>query len=434
MEAVSSPVPKLKALECPNCGGTVEIRGHAHSINAVCIQCLSIIDTSNPSLRIIQQFKEKQRIQPLIPLGTRGKMDGVEWEAIGFQVREIEVEGVEYRWSEYLLYNPYRGYRYLTEYRGHWSFIRTLRSIPETTTKRGRKALKFGDATYSHFQTAAAKTVYVMGEFPWQVRVGETVGVQDFVCPPYSLSAETTSDEVTWSSGSYVTGDEIWKAFALPGHPPRREGVYSNQPSPYTGKIKGIWTTLLWLMAAFLVLGCMVGLAGRGREMFSQRYSFNSFVKSEPAFVTPIFELPEGNVRVEIDTDLSNDWAFFSMALINDDTGNAYDFGREVSYYFGRDSDGNWTEGDRSNSYTVPAVPAGRYYLRVEPEMANDGAAHAVNYSVRVKAGVLEGKWLLLVFFLLPIPAIWRTWRAMQFESKRWSESDYGTMFGTSGD
>jgi hypothetical protein len=155
-------------------------------------------------------------------------------------------------------------------------------------------------------------------------------------------------------------------------------------------------------------------------------------LKTEPAFVTPIFEIPEGNVRVELDTDLSNDWAFFGMALINDDTGHAYDFGREVSYYFGRDSDGSWTEGNRTASYTIPAAPAGRYYLRVEPEMDNDGRPHAVNYGVKVKAGVLDGTWLLVVFFLLPIPAIWRTWRSVQFESKRWSESDYGSIFGTS--
>ena len=430
MEAVSSAVPKVKVLECPNCGGTVEIRGHAHTINAVCIQCLSVIDTSNPSLRILQQFKERQRIQPLIPLGARGELEGREWEAIGFQAREIQVEGVAYRWSEYLLYNPFHGYRYLTEYQGHWSFIRTLRSLPEHTTKRGRKAVKFGSEAYSHFQSATARTVYVMGEFPWQVRVGETASVDDYVSPPYSLSSETTVEEVVWSSGAYIPGAEIWKAFSLPGHPPHRQGVYSNQPSPYTGKVKGIWMTLVLLMLIFLAVGCVVGLSGRGREVFSHRYAFHSQIKKEPAFVTPIFELPEGNVRVEIETSLANDWAYFSMALINDDTGTAYDFGREISHYYGRDSDGDWTEGSRSGSYTVPAVASGRYYLRVEPEMATDGAVHVVVYDLKVKAGVLEGEWLLLVFFLLPIPAIWRTWRAMQFESKRWSESDYGQMYG----
>ena len=431
---MTAVVPKVKTLECPNCGGTVELRGHAHTINAVCVQCLSIIDTSNPSLRTLQQFKERERIQPLIPLGTRGRMEGVEWEAIGFQVRQIVVEGVEYRWSEYLLYNPFRGYRYLTEYQGHWNYIRSLRALPEQTSKRGRKAVKFSGTTYSHFQSAQAETIYVMGEFPWQVRVGEKVNVEDYVAPPHVLSAEITSDEAVWSSGSYIPGSEIWKAFSLPGAPPRQVGVYANQPSPYTGKVKGLWTTVVWLVIAFLLVAATIGIIGRGREVFSQRYGFNSSVKSEPAFVTPVFEVPQGNVRVEVDTDLANDWSYFSFALINDETGNAFDFGREVSYYSGRDSDGDWTEGNRSESYTVPAVPAGRYYLRVEPAMDNDGRTHTVNYAVRVKAGVIEGTWLLPVFFLLPIPAVWRTWRSMSFESKRWSESDYGTMFGSSGD
>ena len=64
------------------------------------------------------------------PLGTRGKLATGEYEAIGFQIRSITVDGVVYPWAEYLLYNPYKGYRYLTEYNGHWNDIRTLRAIP----------------------------------------------------------------------------------------------------------------------------------------------------------------------------------------------------------------------------------------------------------------------------------------------------------------
>ena len=47
-------VPKVKALQCPNCGGSIELRGYAQSINAVCIQCLSILDTRTPSLQVLQ--------------------------------------------------------------------------------------------------------------------------------------------------------------------------------------------------------------------------------------------------------------------------------------------------------------------------------------------------------------------------------------------
>ena len=130
-----------------------------------------------PSLQILQKFEGKQRYQPKIPLGTRGKLPTGEYEAIGFQIRSIEVDGVTYAWAEYLLYNPYKGYRYLTEYNGHWNDIRTLRAIPVPTAKGSKPAVIYGRKTYTHFQTARAQTAFVMGEFPWQVRVGETVQV-----------------------------------------------------------------------------------------------------------------------------------------------------------------------------------------------------------------------------------------------------------------
>ena len=44
------------------------------SLSAVCIQCLSIVDTQ--SLQVLQQFQAKERVAPLIPLGTRGKLHG----------------------------------------------------------------------------------------------------------------------------------------------------------------------------------------------------------------------------------------------------------------------------------------------------------------------------------------------------------------------
>ena len=54
-----------------------------------------------------------------------------------------------------------------------------------------------------------------MGEFPWQVRVGETVNVKDYVAPPDAISAEETSGEVVWSIGTYTSGKDVWKAFGL---------------------------------------------------------------------------------------------------------------------------------------------------------------------------------------------------------------------------
>ena len=74
----------------------------------------------------------------------------------------------------------------------------------------------------------------------------------------------------------------------------------------------------------------------------------------ELSFVTPSFELDRPRPRTSKSAphaNLDNDWIYFNFALINDETGQAFDFGREVSYY--HDSDGS--EGSRDNNVVIPA-------------------------------------------------------------------------------
>jgi hypothetical protein len=252
---------------------------------------------------------------------------------------------------------------------------------------------------------------------------------------PVLFPPKRSSGEVVWSLGSYTPGATIWKAFNLPGAPPRPVGIYANQPSPYTGRVGSVWKAFFILLALlFAGMIANVILTGRERQVFSQRYAFDSSLTGEHSFVTSMFEINERrtDVEVEITTDLANDWAFFSLALINDDTGIAYDLGKEVSYYFGRDSDGSWTEGGRTSRAKFPNVSKGHYYLRVEPEMDNDGRAHRMNYSITVRSGVPSFGWFVVAFILLPIPAIIVSMRAFSFENQRWAESDYGALISSS--
>jgi len=93
----------------------------------VCPQCLTVLDASTGILQMVAHIQENQRCNPKIPLGTRGKMGGVTWETIGFQTRTVrDDDGSSYSWDEYPLFNPYHGFRYLTEYEGHWNFVTPL--------------------------------------------------------------------------------------------------------------------------------------------------------------------------------------------------------------------------------------------------------------------------------------------------------------------
>jgi hypothetical protein len=131
---------------------------------------------------------------------------------------------------------------------------------------------------------------------------------------------------------------------------------------------------------------------------------------------------------LSIHTDLENNWAYFNFALINDQTGQTFDFAREVSYY--RDSDGS--EGSRNNSVIVPSVPSGQYYLRVEPEMAT-GSPY-VRYELELRRNVPNYGFFVITALLLLIPPVWTTFRKGSFEAARWRESDYAPRSSGGGD
>ena len=415
--------PRLKGLNCPKCGASLSVRSFDHAVTIVCGSCHSILDAKDPQLRILQEFEDKGLVRPLIPLGTRGQMHGAPYQVIGFQQRTIKVEGVDYSWHEYLLFNPVKGFRYLTQYDGHWNDAVTLKSVPEARSGT-RQTISYDHVAYKHFQTADAVTSYVLGEFPWEVRVGDSARVSDYVAPPRVISREATGNEATWSIGEYIPGRDVWTAFALPGSPPKAVGVYANQPAPYVGTI---WRPFLALAAALLVVMIVLSSVAVTSTVFEHTYTFDTrkpqMDQHESSFVTEVFELTGHTSNVELTTEasLSNNWIGVSYALINDSTGEAYDFGREVSYYSGRDEDGAWTE-DSSRAVTVvPSVPPGRYYLRVEPDA--DPGPGAIRYKVILRRDVPSGLLYVLALLALAIPPGFATWRRINFETARWAES-----------
>jgi hypothetical protein len=433
--ASTVPGSKVKGLNCPGCGAALTVRGFEHTVSVVCPQCLAILDAKDPNLQILQKFTDQTRITLLIPLGSRGNWKGTVYEVIGFQRRTFTVEGTEYAWSEYLLFNPFRGFRYFTEYSGHWNDVRTLRALPRPV--RGisvKPQVQHAGVSYSHFSTAQARTSYVLGEFPWQVKRGEAFAVKDYIAPPMILSSESNVSETTWSVGEYTDGREIWKAFKLPGSAPRPSGVFLNQPSPYAERARGMWQWFgTFLLIAIVILLANYALAGN-EEVFSDSYRFTAGTQAEASFVTPIFEFKgrSTNVQVETRADVNNSWVYFNYALINEETGQAYDFGRELTYYFGSDSDGSWTEGNKSDSVTLPSIPGGRYYLRVEPEVAP--GLQTMSYSIRLRRDVPGSVYFWIVLALLLIPPVLATFRKAGFETHRWQESDYAPVSAPSDD
>jgi len=421
-----SPTVPVGAVKCRSCGAPLVIRAAGHSQAVVCDNCGTIADATNANATILQEVKKRERITPKIPLGSSGDWQGARYEVVGFQRREITVEGTEYSWDEYVLFNPQQGFRYLSEYQGHWNDITVLDETPAGTGKGRHAARELNGRSFAPFQSAFARTTFVLGEFPWRVKVGEGWQVRDFTSPPFLLSSEGAAKDATWSLGTYVDGQDLWRAFSVTGALPRPVGIYVNQPSPYAGQSIWYWQVFAALFALLLSIVAF-RVATSSRTVFEQQYVFTP-ASANPVFVTEPFTLDGRTSDVAVTfaaNNLSNNWIFLGATLINDETNVALDFGRDLSYFFGVEDGESWSEGSKSARVVLPTVAPGRYYLRVEPE-GDTANRTPVSYVIKIQRDAPVWGFYIGALALLALPPFVVMWRENVFEQRRWAESDYG--------
>jgi hypothetical protein len=355
-----------------------------------------------------------------IPLGSKGKIDNVVYEIMGFVVKQ-EAK-YHYRWREYLLFNPYQGYAFLSEYNGHWNFVWPIEHNPESP---GSKTdFNYNDSAFKLYQKYTAQVVYANGEFFFDVVdiTASTVN-HEYIAPPNLVAREQSEDSLLWCEGEYMSRKDIAGIFSIPKDKlPSATGIGYTQPFDTSFSDKALISLSIFMLLFVLLIQVLLNSSSDDRVVFQADYS-QAALQDQKMFVTPPFDLNDGtrSLGVYVYAPLNNDWFFSEFSLINENTGTEYNFTKEVEYYSGYDDGTSWAEGSKSGEAFLSRIPPGKYHINIYPEFSGINNS----FTITIKRDVPMSSNFYITCIALAIFPIFYFLRNRYREQKRWSDSDY---------
>lgn len=205
-----------KSYTCPNCGAPLDLLTGAAALSVSCKYCGTVSEPEGA--KIVSKIDLAGRSSD-IPLGTKGKLRGVEWTVVGYMTRSATEDGDTYSWQEYLMYEIGQGFAWLVQDdEGYWLSVGV--SSAEMSDVENGRSLTFRGQRYRMRNATRATVLFVIGEFYWKVRVGESVIMTDYVCKPLKgaqmgLAQEASGDEVNWSHSQKLDASEVQAAFGI---------------------------------------------------------------------------------------------------------------------------------------------------------------------------------------------------------------------------
>lgn len=405
-----------QAMSCPSCGAPVNLRAEGQSMAAVCGSCATILDTSTPNLQEIGKVAQTTlRLNLLLPIGTRGLFKDEMWEVVGFMRRKDRWCS----WDEYLLFNPWLGFRFLVTFQGHWSFVRILPSHHSQNQWQGQ--------TFKLFAREEAVTTDVLGEFYWRVKNGERALLTDYVSPPFVLSKEEMPglNEITWSGGEYVEAAEVQKAFVKAGGSlPRPSGTYLNQPNPHGQRWKEVRTTFIFTVIAYILIQVLFMGWGTPRHVAHTGIEYQN-TRAGETLVSEPFKLEGSSAPLHITATgllLSDTYLGLKGSLVESKSQRSFPVAFPLANYT------TAPDGSRQK-VTLPSIPSGEYLLRLAPDASATLANATVTFTIERGGLFWSNFWLGLI--LICVWPIWIMLRSGSFEKRRWYESEFNPYGGS---
>jgi hypothetical protein len=260
----SDKIAAAQVAPCPSCGAALAIKLDTTK-SITCQACKAIVDVSQGIGGQLAHAQQDVSVgglaEPLIPLGATAMLalGGPQkpWQVVGYMVRRVDPEpgdDAEAPWTEYLLYSRDVGFAFLVHGEEGWSWAVPITGVPEPSGG----GVRWQGRLYAMRYDYHAETLYVLGEFYWQVRKNQRSRNTDYASGDWRLNRESQDDakEVTWSDGRILQARNLFTAFGL--SPSRASQAADGLDTEPFGTFAFGWKQVLWLVMLLLFLALMM--------------------------------------------------------------------------------------------------------------------------------------------------------------------------------
>jgi hypothetical protein len=421
LKNTTSSIEAAKEVVCKQCKEKYKFKAYPYSNSYSCPNCRTYhrLDANG---NIHEAGRSMNTILPDIEVGRIGKFDGLSYQVVGFCEKQENNAGAS-RWREYALYNSTTGFIFLSEYDGHWIFLKETLKCP--VIYNVHEDFVFGNELYQRFNAYRYTVKTAVGEFPYNLFNNAKTRCNEYIRPPFIWVLEGEEKEgVKWFLGNHISPREVNKAFDNQLSMPYRVGTGAVQPAGF-GLFAYIKIALITILA---VLGVfyLTTLSCSERVLFELDKPFNDST-NKLTFVTDKYGLNKrkSNIRLDIQADVSNSWVEVAVTLVNTETGKEYNVEQGIEYYYGYSDGENWSEGNTANNTYFKKIPAGTYFMEVEATR-DSGAVNRAGY-VTIKATYdvlsMRNLWwsLVLALFYPTLSFIFNRYK----EDDRWGNSPF---------
>lgn len=455
--------PYPQEVDCPHCHKPITLYDPDGSEYVVCGGCHFYSRFIATRHLQAQHALSPLHVSGVLEIGKEGNLNGLPYKVLA--IFEKKESSTHYKWREYMLYNYSKGYAFLAEFNGHWSFIAGIEHFPEVAKALlEENTAELDGAIYHEYNRYSPVIVGLTGEFDWDA-YEERILTREFVRPPYILVREKNKKNeqiIDWYFGEYIEPGEIAAAFNIAiGKFPVKIDTGANQPNPHKKRWYQALTISLVGVALIIGLQLFLGATRQTQVILDKSVdlslppqpvpdstkhdtslaatanlfgtSTNGTVEFQP-LRTSSFSIFSGPAPVEIEltAPVDNNWMEATVELVNEKDNKTWDVTKALEYYHGYEDGESWSEGSNNESVTVDDIPPGKYHINIYAAAGTQSVI--AEMGIKVTANIMLWQNIMISVLLLCIYPLVCWYRQRQFEVNRWMSSDFSPYKTTTSD